>query len=215
METPEPGEPLKFATPNEVERHTACPSRRAVMCGLCAAATLGIAGRAGAAGPAEAAKDKLAQPGDKFASFDYHTGRAGKTIIEAAEVKRGAQPFLAWPYDVKDKIARDGSHLNLVLFMRFDPASLSPHERARAADGLVCYTAVCTHQACWITDYNTAKQVLECRCHGSEYNLRQGGEVVLGPAPRALPALPIRVAEGKPVVAGPFTDRVGGESTTG
>jgi Rieske Fe-S protein len=205
-----------LAKPEDIEQSAAQPSRRTVVCGLWgAAAALGIARLAQAAEPVESAKMRLAQPGDWFASFDYKTGRAGNTIVKAAEVKRGAQPLLTWPYDPAKKIARDGSHLNLVLFMRFDPASLAPVERARAADGIVAFTAVCTHQGCWITDWMPEKQVLECRCHGSQYDLRRGGDVVLGPAPRPLPALPIRIAEGKPVAAGPFTGRVGGESTTG
>jgi Rieske Fe-S protein len=41
------------------------------------------------------------------------------------------------------------------------------------------------------------------------YNPREGGTVMAGPAPRALPALPLKIADGKLMVARPFTSRVG------
>jgi Rieske Fe-S protein len=83
----------------------------------------------------------------------------------------------------------------MVLLMRFDPAALSAAEKATAPDGVVAYSAVCTHQQCWVTD-----------C---------GGRVVGGPAPRPLPALPLKLSSGVLDVAAPFTDRVGGEKPQG
>ena len=72
--------------------------------------------------------------------------------------------------------------------MRFDPATLGEAEQQRAADGVVAYSAICTHQGCTVTDWLTAKQVLQCPCHQSHYDPRHGARVVVGPAPRALPA---------------------------
>ena len=46
-------------------------------------------------------------------------------------------------------------------------------------------SAICTHQACTITGYDSGNQEFICPCHGSVYNL--SGGVVRGPAPRALP----------------------------
>jgi len=44
------------------------------------------------------------------------------------------------------------------------------------------------------------------------FDPKDGARVVDGPAPRGLPALPLKVVEGKLVVAGPFTARVGFET---
>jgi len=214
METLAPAEEASADAPPGQGRSgppTVAPSRRAVLCGLCAAtATFGTAARADE--PAEAARNKPAQPGDWLASFE--DGHAG-ALIDPAGVKRDMPPLLAWPFDPAKKIARDGSRLNLVLVMRFDPATLSPDERPRAANGIVAYTAVCTHQGCWVTDWLAKKQLLHCPCHGSRYDPRRGGAVVLGPAPRALPALPLRLAGDKLEVAASFTDHVGGEAPSG
>ena len=43
-------------------------------------------------------------------------------------------------------------------------------------------TAICTHEACTITQF--ASQTFTCPCHGSQYNT--SGTVVKGPAPRSL-----------------------------
>jgi rieske iron-sulfur protein len=188
-------------------------SRRVVLGGLGAAAALAwMSERLRADEAMDPARSMLAQPGDLLVAFKNDGAGA---VINPGDVKRDAQPLLAWPFDTTKKLARDGSRLNLILLMRFDPASLSAAERARAADGIVAYTAVCTHMACWITDWLNSKQVLQCACHQSEYDPRQGGKVVGGPAPRPLPALPLRIAAGRLEVEAPFTDRIGGEKVTG
>jgi rieske iron-sulfur protein len=159
----------------------------------------------------DTARDALAQPGDRLAAFE--NGGAG-AVITPADVE-GEAPLLAWPFDPAKKLARDGSRLNLVLVMRFDPAMLGVSERPHSANGIVAYTAVCTHQACWVTDWLAAPQLLHCPCHGSRYDPRHDGRVVLGPAPRSLPALPLRIEHGRLLVSASFTDRVGGEKPGG
>jgi Rieske Fe-S protein len=54
-----------------------------------------------------------------------------------------------------------------------------------------------------------ADHVLHCPCNFSLFDPRVGGGVVAGPAPRALPALPLALVDGNLVVAKPFTTRVG------
>jgi Rieske Fe-S protein len=180
--------------------------------GICAAAAIGwTRGPVRADEAVDPAKNMLAQPGDLLAAFKNDGVGA---IINPADVKRDGQPLLAWPFDPAKKLARDGSRLNLIVLMNFDPSSLSAEERARAADGIVAFAAVCTHMACWVTDWLNSKQVLHCQCHQSEYDPRQGGKVVSGPAPRPLPALPLRVADGRLEVRELFTSRVGGEQVT-
>ena len=60
-----------------------------------------------------------------------------------------------------------------------------------------------------VTDWLAEPKLLECPCHMSQYNPRADGALVAGPAPRALPALPLKIADGKLMVAKPFTSRVG------
>jgi Rieske Fe-S protein len=51
--------------------------------------------------------------------------------------------------------------------------------------------------------------LLWCPCHNSEFDPRNGADVVFGPAPRPLPALPLKIADDTLVAAGTFLGRVG------
>ena len=73
----------------------------------------------------------------------------------------------------------------------------------------MAYTAICTHNGCEVTDWLNDEQVLSCPCHQTLFDPKNEGRVVEGAAPRALPALPLQVVDGKLVVARAFTSRVG------
>jgi Rieske Fe-S protein len=59
----------------------------------------------------------------------------------------------------------------------------------------VAFSAICTHMGCTVAP---AGSELHCPCHGSRYNALTGA-VLQGPAPRALPSVPVHVAGGKVV----------------
>ena len=138
-------------------------------------------------------------------------GDAGNTPLTPDDIPLAAGYTLAWAMDPADKTVRSGSRLNQLLLVRFDPEKLAPETRARAAAGVVAYTAICTHNGCDIDDWLAAEQLLSCSCHSSSFDPKDGARVVDGPAPRVLPALPLKIVDGKLVVAKPFTAPVGYE----
>lgn len=137
------------------------------------------------------------------------SGDAGATPLIPDDIKRGEIQTLAWAMDPKDGTVRSGSRLNLVLLLRLDPERLSPETRSRSADGIVGYTAICTHTGCEVEEWEAEAQLLYCGCHASMFDPKDGARVVDGPAPRVLPALPLKVVDGRLVVADGFTARVG------
>ena len=104
---------------------------------------------------------------------------------------------------------RDGSLLNMVLIVRLAPDTLEEDVRAHAADGIVAFSAICTHQQCPVTGWNAEAKVFHCSCHQSEYDPSQDAKVVGGPAPRPLAALPLKMVNGKLQVAGEFIGKIG------
>lgn len=58
--------------------------------------------------------------------------------------------------------------------------------------GFTVLTATCTHEACTVTGFEGGRYV--CPCHGSQYST--SGDVLQGPAPRALQAFPAQFANG-------------------
>jgi Rieske Fe-S protein len=120
-----------------------------------------------------------------------------------------AGPIIAWPMDPQARLIRNGSRLNKVLLVRLDPATLVGATRERAADGVVAYSAICPHAGCEVSGWVEEQKVLECPCHNSRYNPRDGATIIEGPTTRGLAALPLKIVDGKLVVAKPFTGRVG------
>jgi Rieske Fe-S protein len=139
------------------------------------------------------------------------SGDERRTPLAPADIPLGAMQTLAWAMDPADRTVRSGSRLNQLLLLRFDPEKLAPETRSRSADGVVAYTLICTHNGCDIDDWLADDQNLSCSCHSSTFDPKDGAKVVDGPAPRPLPALPLKVVDGKLVVAKPFTARVGFE----
>jgi cytochrome b6-f complex iron-sulfur subunit len=69
---------------------------------------------------------------------------------------------------------------------------------ARPTDSTVAaFSAICTHQHCTVAPAGTQ---LHCPCHGSVYQAATG-EVIHGPAPRALDKIVVHLVNGQ-VVAG-------------
>ena len=135
------------------------------------------------------------KPGDRL----VRDGDEAKTPLTPADIAAGAKPILAWAVDPASGIVRNASRLNRLVI-------------GRIGDDIFAYTAICTHDGCDVTDWLADEHVLSCPCHYSKFDPQDGGRVKDGPAPRALPQLPLTVADGKLVVEKPFTSRVGFES---
>jgi rieske iron-sulfur protein len=129
--------------------------------------------------------------------------------LQPKDIPTGGPPVVAWAMDQVGNLVRKGSRLNKVLLLRLDPATLVGITRERAADGVVAYSAICPHAGCDVDAWVDDQKILECSCHYSRYNPHNGAAVLDGPAPRALPALPLKIVDGNLAVAKPFTARVG------
>jgi len=153
--------------------------------------------RAGASGPEE---DDL---------FVWDFGERAGEVITVEEVPFEGPQIVAYPMDPVTGTVRDETRLNQVILIRLDPASLSEETLMRSAGGVVAYSAVCTHTGCDVLDWRPASKRFKCPCHESEYDPSDAARVIGGPAPRRLPALPLKIVDGKPVAAGGFLGRVG------
>ncbi|MBX3606589.1 MAG: Rieske (2Fe-2S) protein [Piscinibacter sp.] len=128
--------------------------------------------------------------------------------LSASDLVAGAGPLLAWARDPDSGRVRQGPRQRLLL-IRLDPAAMDEATRSRAAAGVLAYSAACTHGDCVVRDWRPRLQQLHCPCHFSHFDPLRGGAVVSGPAPRALPNLPLREEGGLLVLAGGFSERPG------
>jgi rieske iron-sulfur protein len=157
---------------------------------------------------AQTADPKKARPqeGDRFV---FLSGEKEGDLITPADLPLGGPAMLTYPMDPQANVVRDGSRLNQVFLVRLDAAELTEATRARAAEGIVAYSAFCTHQGCPVSDWEEQTKTIKCVCHWAEYDPKDGARVIAGPAPRRLAALPLKIVDGVLMAAGGFVGHVG------
>jgi rieske iron-sulfur protein len=179
-----------------------CPDRRNILkLGIGLGIQLGLCDFAGAE---ETPARMRPKEGDLLIKVDDK----GAIPLAPKDIPLSSDQVNAWAMDPVDKTIRNGERLNRILLLRFQPDQLNPETKSRSADGVVAYTAICTHAGCEVTDWIPDQQYLFCPCHDSTFDPKNNGKVVDGPAPRMLPALPLKVVDNKLVVAAPFTERI-------
>jgi len=183
-----------------------CGRRKLLQAGIAAGlgALLSPTAPAGAQDNAAAIRPK---PGDLLVKADDPEHRP----LRPEDVQVNARPLAAWAMDPDDRTVRSGSRFNALILLRLDETTMTPATRARAAGGVLVYTAICTHEGCDVDGWIPERSALTCPCHESEFDPKDAARVVSGPAPRVLPALPLKIVDGTLVVARPFTSRVGFE----
>lgn len=169
-----------------------------------------VAGAALVAGVGLQPSPAAARPaaGDLFVADDVEKD---PVAVKAKDVQPG-KPMLVFPFDPASKQIRNDSKLNKVVLVRVAEADLDADSKARAADSVLAYSVVCTHQNCEAKTWSAADKALVCFCHASKFLVLEGGRVAAGPAPRALPMLPLKLQGDQLAVAAPFTTPPGGTS---
>jgi len=177
-----------------------------------------LATAAGLATVEAAAEDEQPGSDERPAKGDvlvFSEGEHAGEPIKPQDLQLGGPPARAWPMDPKTSVIRKGSRLNELLVIRLDPAELDDETRAHAADGIVAYSLICSHAGCpitaWVKEAQGEKNIFKCFCHNSEFDPRHSAQVVFGPAPRRLAALPLTMADGSLTVAATFVGKVGAQ----
>ncbi|WP_439398046.1 ubiquinol-cytochrome c reductase iron-sulfur subunit [Bradyrhizobium sp. PMVTL-01] len=202
--------PSESAAEPEVVAGTEQTRRTLLLGALATTACLGCS-KESRAGEDPLGSDERPQKGDVLV---FSEGDQEGKPVTLADLQAGGPPVHAWPKDPKTSVVRSASRLNEILIIRLDPAELDEKTRERAVDGILAYSAICSHAGCpvtaWVKSDVGDKEVFKCMCHNSEYDPRAGAKVVFGPAPRRLAALPLALADGSLSVAGNFIGKVGG-----
>jgi rieske iron-sulfur protein len=157
-------------------------------------------------------QDNAAAKGPKKGDLLVKTSDTTATPLTPAAIRIAGRQTMAWAMDPADKTIRSGSRLNRILLVRLDPGSLTPETRSRAAEGVVAYSAICTHAGCEVTEWVADQQRLFCPCHESTFDPVDGARAIDGPATKALPALSLGLAGGNLVVLREFTEPISFET---
>jgi len=190
--------------PNVSLPHEECRLSRRIVLKSALAAGLSLPFVSVSANAAEDPRKARPQVGDHFV---FSAGDRKGQSVTVKDLPLGGPPLTVYAMDPATRTIRDGSRLNRVLLLRLAPEELSEQTRTVAAEGIVGYSAVCTHTGCDISEWKDAHLI--CPCHASTFDPKNRARVISGPAPGPLAALPLRLVDGVVTVAGPFSGRVG------
>ena len=182
------------------ENEVSSNGRRTVLTGAMALALSPLA--ASAADPAKA----RAQAGDLLV---YTQGDQQGQVVKVDDLKVGEAPQFVFPMDPATKTVRDGLRVNQAIVVRLDASKLGSSTKPHAVDGVVAYSAICTHYGCLITTTHEDGNAVVCNCHGSTFDAGNNGAILIGPAERRLALLPLKSVDGAIVVAAGFNGRIG------
>jgi ubiquinol-cytochrome c reductase iron-sulfur subunit len=104
-----------------------------------------------------------------------------------------------------DEVMHEEGNLNAlakaaVMLIKMDPSEIvadqTPSgEESWTYEGILCFSKICTHVGCALGLYEQLTHHMLCPCHQSTFDLSDKGNVIFGPAARALPQLAITVDE--------------------
>lgn len=174
--------------------------------GIVAAIAAVIPGVLTLRGRSRVAATRAVAPGDRLV---FALGQnAGQPVTQGSFTQNEA--VLAYPEGKSD------DHENLVLVCKLDPAAIKPPtDMSGVAQGVVAYSAICTHLGCTVRFSEEPMEQapfphIHCPCHGAMFDPQKGGAVLGGPAPRPLPQLPVKLNDkGEVIVAAPFSAPIG------
>jgi ubiquinol-cytochrome c reductase iron-sulfur subunit len=97
------------------------------------------------------------------------------------------------------------------IIIKLAPGELQPPTVMNwTVQGIVAYSKICTHVGCPVALYEQTTRHILCPCHQSTFDATKGAQVLFGPAPRALPQLPITTdAQGYLIAASDYREPVG------
>lgn len=187
-------------------------SRRGML--RAAAAAAGVTIGAAAIVPAASLGPRV---GDRLRRSPWRAGRrvvdADGAVLTVADIEIGAFRTGFPEGATRDEL---GSPV-IVVRLDEDEIELPAAERHGMPSGLMAFSKICPHAGCAVSMYRhplheptAAKPALVCPCHFSTFDVRRGGELILGPAGRALPRLPLRIdGDGELVADGDYDGNYG------
>lgn len=186
--------------------------RRTLIFGA-AASAVGLPHVALAEADAEAVapNELFAQAGDRIQIIK---GEMKGKLLRPEMLTEAAKPIESFPFDPKNEVLRRRNRQNRLLVLRLNPDEMEAPTRENSAEGVLAYSAICTHRACTIKAWKVKERHLRCHCHLTEFAALTGGTVMTGPAQRQLPMVPLGIDnDGFVIAKGGFTDAPGGETT--
>ncbi len=126
--------------------------------------------------------------------------------VTLSDLKVDGEPLLVFPKDPKGAV-REEENSKILLF-RTTPDKFSPSVKSSSVQGVIAYSALCTHLGCVLTNWNDDKKLMVCPCHDATFDPYDKANFT-NPGPRPLPILPIKIENNQFIVTDDFSGWVG------
>lgn len=179
--------------------------RRDVLKGACTVAGASAVMSIGVRLPAFASSQKeYPQVGDEFV---FLNGPKKGAVATVDDIVVGADAVMVQAKDPKGDVRKgDNYSVNLYRVPKEKiPADMAPD----TVEGIMAYSAVCTHQGCMLDAMHKPEMWFICPCHDAEFDPLRDGKNVGGATSHRLAHFPIKSAGGKIVVSGEPSGPVG------
>ena len=179
-----------------------CQSRRDMLKGACGVLGATAVMSVGGSLPVFAEPQKDApQVGDVFV---FNDGPKKGNIVMVDDVVLDANP-LTVQAKAPNGAVRDGENFTVLLY-RVAKNKVPADMATDTIDGVMAYSAVCTHQGCMITDIHKPSDAVNafgfiCPCHDAIFDPLQAGKNTGGATSATLAYFPIKSDGGKIVVS--------------
>lgn len=174
----------------------------------------GLAGLTLLSDASEAAKKPEQLPPQVGDRFEITKGPLKGELLKPRLLTPGEAPVIGFPFATEDGVLRRKNRLNRLLMVELDPADMEEETREHSADGVLIYSAICTHRGCTIASWKAEEQHFRCHCHLSEFAPLDNARPLTGPAKKSLAAVPVTVDdEGFVVATAEFTRKPGAAKT--
>lgn len=152
-----------------------------------------------------------AQESDAPAPGDILVNSKGGAVLTPADVDPTAKTvIIAYAQDAAGNVKKGNK--NKIALVKVDPANVGSESEGRGADGLMAYSAICTHAGCEVKSFLPDTGLMRCPCHGSEFDPANNGVVEKGPAKHRLASLVIAVENDQIVIKEGFDAEVGAQT---
>jgi rieske iron-sulfur protein len=179
--------------------------RRDLLKSACALAGATAVVNVGTSLPAFAAlQDDVPKRGDVFV---FTSGPKKDQAVMVADIVADAPPVTVQAKAANGAV-REGDNSAALLY-RVDPSKIPAGLKDETADGVLAYSAVCTHLGCLLSNWDVPTKNFLCPCHDALFDPLQNGKNTGGATARALPHFPIKSDAGKIVVTGDPSGYVG------
>jgi rieske iron-sulfur protein len=139
----------------------------------------------------------------------YTDGPKKGQDVMTADIVADAPPITVQAKDPATGQVRESEKATILLYRTSQVDKIATDIKGDTWNGIVAYSALCTHQGCLVSGWDADKKQLVCPCHTGTFDPFTGGTNTGGAKTRDLPQIPVKDDDGKLIVSDAIVSWIG------